>query len=87
MSEEVKKLGAFPYVIGGGLSYIPLIGLFFGVVSIIWGLATDKKGGKKPGEVQRQEMFANKLIKEFCSLKTTIYVLVIFAIVFLLLLN
>ncbi len=46
MSEEVKKLGAFPYVIGG-LSYIPLIGLFFGVVSIIWGLVTKRKGGRK----------------------------------------
>jgi len=43
---EKEKLGAFPYVIGG-LSFIPMIGIIFGVVSIIWGLVTNKTGGKK----------------------------------------
>lgn len=46
MSEDQRKLGAFPYVIGG-LSFIPLIGVIFGLVAIIWGLATKKLGGKK----------------------------------------
>ena len=41
-----EKLGAFPYVIGG-LSFIPLIGILFGIISIIWGIFTKKTGGKK----------------------------------------
>ena len=41
-----EKLGAFPYVIGG-LSFIPLIGVLFGIVSIVWGLVTNKQGGKR----------------------------------------
>jgi len=43
---QKEKLGAFPYVIGG-LSFIPLIGVIFGIVAIIWGLVTSKLGGKK----------------------------------------
>lgn len=43
---EKEKLGTFPYVISG-LSYIPLIGVIFGLISIVWGLATNKLGGKK----------------------------------------
>ena len=43
---EKEKLGVFPYVIGG-LSFIPLIGVFFGLVAITWGLVTKKMGGKK----------------------------------------
>lgn len=46
MTEHEKKLGAFPFVIGG-LSYIPLIGVLFGIVAIIWGIVTKKPGGKK----------------------------------------
>ncbi len=46
MAEEQQKLGALPYVIGG-LSYIPVIGIPFGVIAIIWGLVTKKLGGKK----------------------------------------
>jgi hypothetical protein len=48
MNEEQKqeKLGAFPYVIGG-LSFIPMLGVLFGVIAIIWGLVTKKLGGKK----------------------------------------
>lgn len=44
-SEGDKKLGAFPFVIGG-LSYIPLIGVLFGIAALIWGLSTKRKGGK-----------------------------------------
>src|ERR1700722_2798253 len=40
------KLGALPYVVGG-LSFIPLIGLIFGCLSILWGLLTRKAGGKR----------------------------------------
>ncbi len=43
---EKERLGTFPYVVGG-LSFIPLIGIIFGIVSIIWGLVTTKIGGKK----------------------------------------
>lgn len=46
MVEEKSKLGAFPYVIAG-ISYIPLIGIIFGITSIIWGVLTKKEGGKK----------------------------------------
>lgn len=38
------RVGA--YVVGG-LSYIPLVGVIFGVSSIIWGLTTKRAGGKK----------------------------------------
>jgi hypothetical protein len=41
-----KKLGAFPFVIGG-MSFIPVIGLIFGFIAIIWGLVTNKRGGKR----------------------------------------
>lgn len=40
-----KKLGVFPFVIGG-MSFIPLIGVGLGVIAIIWGLVTRKAGGK-----------------------------------------
>ena len=46
MTQETKKLGAFPYVIAG-ISFIPLIGVLFGVAAIVWGLVTNKQGGKK----------------------------------------
>jgi hypothetical protein len=41
-----EKMGASAYVVGG-LSYIPLIGVIFGVVAIVWGLTTKKTGGKR----------------------------------------
>jgi hypothetical protein len=41
-----EKLGIFPYVIGG-MSFIPLIGVGFGVAAIIWGLVTKKPAGKR----------------------------------------
>ncbi len=45
MEKEKEKLGEFPYVIGG-LSYIPLLGVLFGIIAIIWGFVTKKLGGK-----------------------------------------
>lgn len=46
MNIEEKKLGTFPVVLGG-MSFIPLIGILFGIVCILWGIFTKKKGGKK----------------------------------------
>ena len=46
MTENQEKLGAFPFVLGG-LSFIPLIGVLFGIVAIAWGLITKKDGGRK----------------------------------------
>ena len=40
------KLGKFPYVLGG-MSFIPLLGVLFGIITIVWGLATKKLGGKR----------------------------------------
>jgi len=40
---QQEKLGTLPYVLGG-MSFIPLIGVLFGIVSIVWGLTeVDKK--------------------------------------------
>jgi hypothetical protein len=41
-----EKLGTFSFVLGG-MSFIPLIGLLFGISAIVWGLATKKLGGKR----------------------------------------
>ncbi len=46
MNEAEERLGTFPYIIGGA-SFIPGIGILFGIVAIIWGLVTNKLGGKK----------------------------------------
>ncbi len=45
-SGQQRRLGAFPYVLGG-LSFIPLIGVIFGIVSIIWGVRSKSIGGRK----------------------------------------
>ena len=45
-AEGNKNLGAFPYVIAG-LSFIPGIGIVFGIAAIIWGIFTARKGGPK----------------------------------------
>jgi hypothetical protein len=37
-SEERKPLGCLPYAIGGA-SFIPLFGVLFGIIAIIWGIA------------------------------------------------
>jgi hypothetical protein len=45
-SANSEKLGTFPFVIGG-MSFIPMVGVLFGVIAIIWGLVTKKLGGKR----------------------------------------
>ena len=45
MNNKKQKLGAFPFVIGG-LSFIPLIGVFFGIIAIIIGVISKKVGRK-----------------------------------------
>jgi hypothetical protein len=45
MTETTQKLGAFPFIIGG-LSFVPGIGVLFGIGAIIWGLVSKKEGGK-----------------------------------------
>jgi len=39
------KLGAVAYIVGG-LSFVPLAGVPFGLVAIVWGLRTKRRGGK-----------------------------------------
>lgn len=46
MTAKGERLSGFPFVVGG-LSFIPLIGVPFGIVAIVWGVATKKAGGKK----------------------------------------
>jgi len=46
MAETNEKLSGFPFVIGG-LSFIPLLGIPFGITALIWGITTRKMGGKK----------------------------------------
>ena len=43
---ETDRLGTAAYVVGG-MSFIPLIGVLFGVAAIVWGLVTKKSGGKR----------------------------------------
>ncbi len=45
MSDHKENLGASAYVVGG-LSFIPLVGVPFGVAAIVWGLVTTRRGGK-----------------------------------------
>jgi len=40
------RLSRFPYIVGG-LSFIPLIGIFFGIIVILWGLIKIRQGGWK----------------------------------------
>jgi len=44
-TERRGKLGVAPFVVSG-LSFIPLVGVLFGVISIVWGLFTKKPGGR-----------------------------------------
>ena len=39
----VESLGCLPYAIGGA-SFIPLVGIPFGIIAIIWGIGTKKRG-------------------------------------------
>jgi hypothetical protein len=45
MSETTQRLGAFPFIVGG-LSFIPGIGILFGIAAVIWGLVSKKEGGR-----------------------------------------
>ena len=46
VESPTEKLGTLPFVIGG-MSFIPGLGIFFGLVSIVWGTITKREGGKK----------------------------------------
>jgi hypothetical protein len=43
---EAKKIGAFPFVLSG-LSFIPMVGVPFGLIAIVWGLINRRSGGGK----------------------------------------
>jgi hypothetical protein len=45
VAETNEKLSGFPFVVGG-LSFIPLLGVPFGIAALIWGITTKKAGGK-----------------------------------------
>ena len=45
MTEQKESLGALPFVIAG-LSFIPMIGIPFGIFAIVWGLITQRARGK-----------------------------------------
>lgn len=45
-TEGAEEESRFPYVIAG-LSYIPLIGILFGIIAAVWGITTSQKGAKK----------------------------------------
>jgi hypothetical protein len=43
--KKKQKFGFLPYMVSG-FSFIPLCGVFFGAISILWGLITWKRSGK-----------------------------------------
>jgi hypothetical protein len=45
-TKDDTRLGCFPFVIGS-LSFVPLFGVLFGLVAIVWGLSARKRGGGK----------------------------------------
>jgi hypothetical protein len=45
-NQKERKLGTFPFVLGG-MSFIPLLGILFGIAALTWGLVTKRAGGKK----------------------------------------
>ncbi len=46
MAETNEKLSGLPFVLAG-LSFIPLLGIPFGIAALIWGITTKRIGGKK----------------------------------------
>lgn len=46
VTNKSNRPGAFPYVIAG-LAFIPVLGIPFGLIAIVWGLITRKTGGRK----------------------------------------
>ena len=45
-TNDQKKLGVFPFVVAG-LSFFPGLGVLFGLIVIVWGLAVRRRGGAK----------------------------------------
>jgi hypothetical protein len=45
MSDRDQRLGAGAYVVAG-LSFIPLLGVPFGIAAVVWGLVTRRAGGR-----------------------------------------
>ena len=45
-SSDQNKIGVFPYIIAG-MSFIPLIGVLFGIIAIVWGIIALNRGGKR----------------------------------------
>lgn len=43
-----EKLGKTPFIIAW-LSYIPIFGVFFALIAIMWALSTEKEGKKRLG--------------------------------------
>ncbi len=50
MSNENHRLGPLPFAIGG-LSFLPFVGVMFGVGAVVWGLLTRKAGGRRLAEI------------------------------------
>lgn len=46
MSKQQDRLSSFAFLIAGS-SFIPGYGILFGIIAILWGLITEKIGGKK----------------------------------------
>ena len=42
---ERSRLGVFAYIIGA-FSFIPGLGILFGIASVVWGVVTKKEGGR-----------------------------------------
>lgn len=45
-TKKPEQMGRGPFVLAG-MSFIPLIGVLFGIIVIAWGLMTSRAGGKK----------------------------------------
>jgi hypothetical protein len=44
-NEAVKHIGPIPYMLAA-VSFMPILGVITGPISIVWGLSTWKRGGK-----------------------------------------
>jgi hypothetical protein len=45
-AHDCGKLGTFPFVLAG-LSFIPMFGVLFGLITVCWGLISKRAGGRK----------------------------------------
>ncbi len=50
VSNENHRLGPLPFAIGG-LSFIPVVGVMFGAVAVVWGLLTRQAGGRRLAQI------------------------------------